>query len=84
MGQIGQASLAVVPTMKGLRAKVNAESRAAAKLAGRSMSDEFGKAGEASGRLFGRKYKPGLLELQRAERPSLRCGAAPTPGAPAQ
>lgn len=78
MGQIGQTSLAVVPTMKGLRSKVNAESRAAAKLAGRSMSDEFGKAGEASGRLFGRKYKPGLLELQRDVQNTTRANAQAT------
>lgn len=78
MTQIGQASLAIVPVMKGLRSKVNGESRAAAKLAGRSMADEFGKAGEASGRLFGRKYKPGLLELQRDVQSATRANAQAT------
>lgn len=59
MGQVGQTSLAVVPTMKGLRAKVNAESKAAAKLAGRSMETEFGKTGVRAGRSMSRGFRSG-------------------------
>lgn len=78
MGQIGQTSLAVVPNMRGLRAKVNAESKAAAKQAGRSMSDEFGKSADRSGKLFGRAFKQGASDAQRAIQDTTRANAAAT------
>lgn len=78
MGQLGQTSLAVVPNMRGLRGKVNAESKAAAKLAGRSMSDEFGKSADRSGKLFGRAFKQGAADAQRAVQQTTRANAAAT------
>lgn len=78
MGQLGQTSLAVVPNMRGLRSKVNAESKSAAKLAGRSMSDEFGKSADRSGKLFGRAFKSGAADAQRAVQQTTRANAAAT------
>lgn len=78
MGQLGQTSLAVVPTMKGLRSKVNAEAKAAAKLAGRSMSDEFGKSADESSRQFGRAFKQGSADAQYALKETTRANAQAT------
>lgn len=78
MGQLGQTSLAVVPNMRGLRSKVNAESKAAARQAGRSMSDEFGKSADRTGKLFGRAFKQGSSDAQRAIQETTRANAAAT------
>ena len=78
MGQVGQTSLAVVPTMKRFRQKVNAESRAAVKGAGRSMSAEFGKQGVAAGRSLGRGFRAGTSDVQRALQETTRANASAT------
>lgn len=78
MGQVGQTSLAVVPTMKGFRQKVNAESKAAAKSAGRGMSSEFGKTGVQAGRSMGRGFRTGSVEAERALKDLTRSNAQAT------
>lgn len=77
-GQVGQTSLAVVPTMRGFRSKVNAESKAAARAAGKSMTGEFERTGTAAGRLLGRGFKSGALEAERAVKDLTRSNAAAT------
>ena len=78
MGQVGQTSLAVVPTMKGFRQKVNAESKAAARSAGRGMSNEFGRTGVQAGRAMGRGFRTGSVEAERALKDLTRSNAQAT------
>lgn len=78
MGQVGQTSLAVVPTMKGFRAKVNAESKAAAKAAGRSMEGEYGKTGVRAGRSMASGFRSGSVQAERALKDLTRANAQAT------
>lgn len=78
MGQVGQTSLAVVPTMKGFRQKVNAESKSAARAAGRGMSNEFGRTGVQAGRAMGRGFRTGSVEAERALKDLTRSNAQAT------
>lgn len=78
MGQVGQTSLAVVPTMKGFRQKVNAESKASAKAAGRGMTDEFGRTGVKAGRAMGRGFKSGSSSAEGALKSLTRTNAQAT------
>ena len=78
MGQVGHTSLAVVPTMKGFRQKVNAESKSAARAAGRGMSNEFGRTGVQAGRAMGRGFRTGSVEAERALKDLTRSNAQAT------
>lgn len=77
-GQVGQTSLAVVPTMKGFRGKVNAESKAAARAAGKSMTSEFGRTGVEAGRKMGQGIRAGTVESERLVKDMNRANAAST------
>lgn len=78
MGQVGQTSLAVVPTMRGFRQKVNAESKAAAQAGGKSITSEFGKTGVQAGRALGQNFKRGSIDAGRALQDLTRKNAAAT------
>lgn len=78
MGQVGQTSLAVVPTMKGFRQKVNAESKAAAKLAGKSMEGEYGRTGVRAGRSMASGFRSGTVDAERALKDLTRANAQAT------
>lgn len=78
MGQVGQTSLAVVPTMRGFRKKINAESKAAAQAGGKSITSEFGKTGVQAGRAMGQNFKRGSVDAGRALQDLTRKNAAAT------
>ena len=78
MGQVGQTSLAVVPTMKGFRSRVNAESKAAAKQGGKSIEAEFGRTGVAAGRKMGAGVKSGAADAKRAVNDLSKANASAT------
>lgn len=78
MGQVGQTSLAVVPTMKGFRQKVNSESKAAARQAGRSMESEYSRTGVRAGRSMAAGFRSGTAASEDALKDLTRANAQAT------
>lgn len=77
-GQVGQTSLAVVPNMKGFRSKVNAESKSAARQAGKGISSEYGRTGVQAGRAMGRGFRSGSAGTENILKDMTRANAQAT------